>query len=50
MTEVKVICPCCGKEVIIKIDIAKVISKNKINKISKNLDIEFGTQNGGEKN
>lgn len=49
MTKVKVICPCCGKEIILEIDISKVISKNKINKISKNLDIEFGTQNGGEK-
>lgn len=49
MSKVKMICPCCGKEIILEIDIAKVISKHKNNKISKNLDIEFGMQNGGEK-
>lgn len=49
MTKVKVICPCCGKEIILELDISKVISKNKINKKSKKLDIEFGEQRGGEK-
>ena len=48
MSKVKMICPCCGKEIILEIDIAKVISKHKNNKISKNLDIEFGEQRGGE--
>ena len=45
----KIRCPCCDEEIILEIDIAKVISKHKNNKISKNLDIEFGMQNGGEK-
>ena len=47
MTKVKVICPCCGKEIILEIDISKVIFDNK--KKSKKLDIEFGEQRGGEK-
>lgn len=47
MTEVKVICPCCGKEIILELDISKVIFDNK--KKSKKLDIEFGEQRGGEK-
>ena len=42
---IKIRCPCCDEEIVLEIN----ISKNKINKISKNLDIEFGTQNGGEK-
>ena len=25
MTKVKVICPCCGKEIILELDISKVI-------------------------
>ena len=49
--EVKMICPCCGKEIIVVInDIQNFSNDNELNKISKNLDIEFGTQNGGEKN
>ena len=47
MTKVKVICPCCGKEIILELDISKVIFDNK--KKSKKLDIEFGEQRGGEK-
>ena len=49
MSKVKMICPCCGKEIILELDISKVISDNKINKKSKKLDIEFGEQRGGEK-
>ena len=44
------ICPCCGKEIIVVIDAVQNFSnESELNKISKNLDIEFGMQNGGEK-
>lgn len=50
MTELKVFCPCCGKEIIVIIDdIQNFSNENELKKISKNLDIEFGMQNGGEK-
>ena len=47
MTEVKMICPCCGKEIILELNVLKVVYNNK--KKSKKLDIEFGEQRGGEK-
>ena len=50
MTEFKMICPCCGKEIIVVIDdIQNFSNENELKKISKNLDIEFGEQRGGEK-
>lgn len=50
MTELKIFCPCCGKEIIVVIDdIQNFSNENELKKISKNLDIEFGMQNGGEK-
>ena len=49
MNEVKMICPCCGKEIILELDVSKVITESKNNKKSKKLDIEFGEQRGGEK-
>lgn len=47
--QLKVICPCCGKEIIVEIDDIQNDNENELKKISKNLDIEFGMQNGGEK-
>ena len=48
--EVKVICPCCGKEIIVVInDIQNFSNDNELKKKSKKLDIEFGEQRGGEK-
>ena len=43
----KIRCPCCDEEIVLELNVLKVVYDNK--KISKNLDIEFGTQNGGEK-
>lgn len=50
MTKVKVICPCCGEEIILELDVSKVIAENKKKKKSNKLEIEFGEQRGGEKN
>lgn len=47
MRKIKVTCPCCNEEIILEINVLKVVSDNK--KKSKKLDIEFGMQNGGEK-
>ncbi len=49
MSKVKMICPCCGKEIIVVIDddVQNLSNDNELKKISKKLDIEFGIQNGG---
>ena len=49
--ELKIFCPCCGKEIIIVIDdeVQNLSNDNELNKKSKKLDIEFGEQRGGEK-
>lgn len=44
---IKIRCPCCDEEIILELNVLKVVYNNK--KKSKNLDIEFGMQNGGEK-
>lgn len=58
MIKVKIICPCCNNEILVDIDensivkdkiLVKPTKKNKLKKMSKNLDIEFGIQRGGEK-
>ena len=49
MSKLKMICPCCGKEIILEIDVFEVISDNKNKKKSKKIDIEFGDKRGGEK-
>ena len=42
---IKIRCPCCDEEIILELNVLKVVYNNK--KKSKKLDIEFGTQNGG---
>ena len=44
---IKIRCPCCDEEIILELNVLKVVYNNK--KKSKKLDIEFGEQRGGEK-
>ncbi len=42
----KIRCPCCDEEIVLEINISKIITNKKK---SKKLDIEFGEQREGEK-
>lgn len=44
---IKIRCPCCDEEIILELNVLKVVYTNK--KKSKKLDIEFGEQREGEK-
>ena len=46
--EIKVFCPHCGEEIVVKINDNFINLKNKLIRTSNKLDIEFGEQRGGE--
>lgn len=46
MISVKTICPCCGKEIIVEVDV-NIEVKNEVDFID-DFNIEFGELKGGE--
>ena len=46
---IKIRCPCCDEEIILELNVLKVVYTNKKKEKTNKLEIEFGEQRVGEK-